>query len=145
MPFLLRLRSPPSDLLNLTYSSGGRRTHPAVSRSRMSGKAPQALTYNKTLVCADAVNAEVLLRLARNELLKRAQAVNRHVTALVDEEWRYTIRQTKSGDYNVQVFYSACPAMCENQNSNVPVDPRKPVALSHVRNIPGLMRVVHSE
>lgn len=145
------------------------------------------MTYSRTLVCADAVNAEVLLRLARNELLERAQRANRHVTALVDEEyvylfresiehqdndkrdhpsrWRYTIRQTKSGDYNVEVrsaapqtrpfkliihlsdevFYSACPAQCESQNSDVPVDPRKPVALSLVTNIPGLMRVVHSE
>jgi len=147
MHFLLRLRSPPSDLLSLTCTSGALRTHSSLSKSGTTiiTKAPQAFTYNKTLVCADAVNAEVLLRLARNELLKRAQEVNRHVTALVDEEWRYTIRQTKSGDYNVQVFYSACPAMCESQNSNVPVDPRKPVALSHVTNIPGLMRVVQSE
>jgi len=108
-------------------------------------KASQALTYDKTLVCADAVNAEVLLRLARNELLERAQQTNRYVTALVDEEWRYAIRQTKNGDYNVQMFYSACPAHCDGQNSNMAVDPRKPVALSHITNIPGLMRVVHSE
>jgi len=100
------------------------------------------LIYNQALVCEDAVNAEVLLRIARNELLERAQQTDRRVTALVDEEWRYTIRQTKNGDYNVQVFYSACPAQCE---SNETVDPRKPVALSHVTNIPGLMRVVHSE
>ncbi len=85
--------------------------------------------------------------------------------------WRYTIRQTKSGDYNVQVrsplpsasdsgflirwlanidlfdkvFYSACPARCEGQDLNVAADPRKPVALSHVTNIPGLMRVVDTE
>ena len=45
----------------------------------------------------------------------------------------------------IKVFYSACPAQCESQNSNETVDPRKPVALSHVTNIPGLMRVVHSE
>ncbi|KAI0002588.1 hypothetical protein BJV74DRAFT_793920 [Russula compacta] len=114
-------------------------------RKSQINKAPQSMTYTKTLVCADAVNAEVLLRLARNELLERAQRANRHVTALVDEEWRYSIRQTKSGDYNVEVFYSAYPAQCESQNSDVLVDPRKPVALSHVTNIPGLMRVVHSE
>ena len=74
-------------------------------------------------MCADAVNAEVLLRFARNELFERAQQTNRHFTALVDEEyvfhlfrpwsnaheanmiayrWQYTIRQTKGGDYNVQ-------------------------------------------
>ena len=127
MPFLLRLRSPPSDLLSLTCTSGGPRTHSVLNKCQMD-KAPQALTYNRALVCADAVNAEVLLRLARNELLERAQQTNRQVTALVDEEyvsfctfwrvgvrarkandkprssrWRYTIRQTKSGDYNVQV------------------------------------------
>lgn len=50
-------------------------------------KASQALTYNQTLVCEDAVNAEVLLRLARNELLERAQQADRRVTALVDEEY----------------------------------------------------------
>ena len=38
-------------------------------------------------MCADAVNAEVLLRFARNELFERAQTGNRHVTALVDEEY----------------------------------------------------------
>jgi hypothetical protein len=38
-------------------------------------------------VCEDAVNAEVLLRLARNELLERAQQTDRRVTALVDEEF----------------------------------------------------------
>jgi hypothetical protein len=38
-------------------------------------------------VCEDAVNAEVLLRLARNELLERAQQADRRVTALVDEEY----------------------------------------------------------
>ena len=38
-------------------------------------------------MCADAVNAEVLLRFARNELFERAQTANRHVTALVDEEY----------------------------------------------------------
>jgi len=103
------------------------------------------VTYNQTLVCEDAVNAEVLLRLARNELLESAQQTDRRVTALVDEEWRYTIQQTKNGDYSVQVFYAACPAQCESQDSNGTVDPRKPVALSHVTNIPGLMRVVHRE
>ncbi|KAH9994697.1 hypothetical protein BJV77DRAFT_1066682 [Russula vinacea] len=144
MPFLLRLRSPSSDLVNMTCTSGGPRTHAVLSKCPIN-KAPQPLTYNQTLVCEDAVNAEVLLRLARNELLERAQQADRRVTALVDEEWRYTIRQTKNGDYNVQVFYSACPAQCENQNSNETVDPRKPVALSHVTNVPGLMRVVHSE
>ncbi len=85
MPFLLRLRSPPSDLLSLTCTSGGPRTHSALNKCRID-KASQALTYNKALVCADAVNAEVLLRLARNELLERAQQANRQVTALVDEE-----------------------------------------------------------
>lgn len=147
MPFLLRLRSPPSDLLNVTYTSGRPRTHAVLNRPPISvNKASsQALVYNQTLVCEDAVNAEVLLRLARNELLERAQQTDRRVTALVDEEWRYTIRQSKNGDYNVQVFYSACPAHCESQNSSETVDPRKPVALSHVTNIPGLMRVVHSE
>jgi hypothetical protein len=38
-------------------------------------------------VCEDAVNAEILLRLARNELLERAQQTDRRVTALVDEEF----------------------------------------------------------
>jgi hypothetical protein len=38
-------------------------------------------------MCADGVNAEVLLRFARNELFERAQQANRHVTALVDEEY----------------------------------------------------------
>ncbi|KAF8504414.1 hypothetical protein F5888DRAFT_1799117 [Russula emetica] len=146
MPFLLRLRSQPSDLLNITCTSGGPRTHAVFNRTPISiNKSSQTLVYNHTLVCEDAVNAEVLLRLARNELLERAQQTDRRVTALVDEEWRYTIRQTKNGDYNVQVFYSACPAHCESHNSNETVDPRKPVALSHVTNIPGLMRVVHSE
>jgi hypothetical protein len=144
MPFLLRLRAPSSDLVNMTCTSGGPRTHAVLSKSPIN-KAPQALTYNQTLVCEDAVNAEVLLRLARNDLLERAQQADRRVTALVDEEWRYTIRQTKNGDYNVQVFYSACPAQCESENSNETVDPRKPVALSHVTNVPGLMRVVQSE
>ncbi|KAI0295752.1 hypothetical protein BC826DRAFT_968335 [Russula brevipes] len=138
--FLLRLRSPPSaDALSMTCSSGARRTHAVLSKSpRTVKKAAQPLTYSRTLVCADAVNAEVLLRLARNELLDRAQQASRHFTALVDEEWRYSIRQTKSGDYTVEVFYSACPAQCGG-------DPRKPIALSHVTNLPGLMRVVHSE
>lgn len=123
MPFLLRLRSPPSDLLNMTCTSGGPRTHAVISKCTISNKASQALTYDQTLVCEDAVNAEVLLRFARNELLERAQQTDRRVTALVDEEyalsspshalmkwtnaeitrWRYTIRQTKNGDYNVQV------------------------------------------
>jgi hypothetical protein len=86
VPLLLRLRSPP-DLFNLSCSSGGPRTH-AVLRAPSSSyyKLPQTLTYSKTLVCADAVNAEVLLRLARNDILDRAQQANRHVTALVDEE-----------------------------------------------------------
>jgi hypothetical protein len=128
MPFLLRLRSPPTDLMTMTCTSGGPRTHAVLSKCQID-KASQALTYNKMILCADAVNAEVLLRLARNELLERAQEANRQVTALVDEEyvsllirsfsqsaqhervndklgsprWRYTIRQNKSGDYNVQV------------------------------------------
>lgn len=85
MPFLLRLRSPPSDLLNMTCTSGGPRTHSVLNRAQIS-KASQTVTYNETLVCEDAVNAEVLLRLARNELLERAQQTDRRVTALVDEE-----------------------------------------------------------
>jgi len=92
-------------------------------------------------MCADGVNAEVLLRFARNELFERAQQANRHVTALVDEEWQYTVRQTKGGDYNVQVSYTACPAQCKNMKA----DPRKPIALSLVTNIPGLMRIIQSE
>jgi hypothetical protein len=71
--------------LSLTCTSGGPRTHSTLSKSQID-KSSQALTYNKALVCADAVNAEVLLRLARNELLERAQQTNRQVTALVDEE-----------------------------------------------------------
>jgi hypothetical protein len=114
----------------MTCTSGGPRTHAVLSKCQID-RASQPLTYNKTIVCVDAVNAEVLLRLARNELLERAQEANRQVTALVDEEyvsllnsllfgqsaphekriddklgsprWRYTIRQSKSGDYNVQV------------------------------------------
>jgi len=50
-------------------------------------KASQVLTYNRALVCTDTVNAKVLLRLAQNELLERAQQTNRQVTALVDEEY----------------------------------------------------------
>ncbi len=88
MPFLLRLRSPPSDLLNMTCSSGGPRTHTVLNKPPINiNKAPLALVYNQTLVCEDAVNAEVLLRLARNELLERAQQTDRRVTALVDEEY----------------------------------------------------------
>ena len=86
MPFLLRLRSPPSDLLNITCTSGEPRTHSVLNRAPIS-KAPQAVTYNQTLVCEDGVNAEVLLRLARNELFERAQQTDRRVTALVDEEY----------------------------------------------------------
>jgi hypothetical protein len=86
--FLLRLRSPPSaDALSVTCTSGARRTHAVLSKSRTVKKAAQPLTYSRTLVCADAVNAEVLLRLARNELLDRAQQASRHFTALVDEEY----------------------------------------------------------
>jgi len=92
-------------------------------------------------MCADAVNADVLLRFARNELFERAQQANRQFTALVDEEWQYTVRQTKGGDYNVQVSYSACPAQCKN----IKADPHKPIALSLVTNIPGLMRIIQSE
>jgi hypothetical protein len=89
MPFLLRLRSPPSDLVNITCTSGEPRTHAVLNRPPISiNKASsQALVYNQTLVCEDAVNAEVLLRLARNELLERAQQTDRRVTALVDEEY----------------------------------------------------------
>jgi hypothetical protein len=90
-------------------------------------------------MCADGVNAQVLLRFARNEIFERAQLANRHVTALVDEEWQYTVRQAKSGDYTVQLSYSACPAQC------VTADPRRPIALSHVTNIPGLMRIIETE
>jgi hypothetical protein len=87
--FLLRLRSPPSaDAFSVTCTSGARRTHAVLSKSRAAvKKAAQPLTYSRTLVCADAVNAEVLLRLARNELLDRAQQASRHFTALVDEEY----------------------------------------------------------
>ena len=69
----------------MTCTSGGPRTHSVLSRAPIS-KASQTVTYNETLVCEDAVNAEVLLRLARNELLERAQQTDRRVTALVDEE-----------------------------------------------------------
>lgn len=86
MPFLVRLRSPRSDLLSLSCTSGAPRTHPVLRRSQMY-KASQSLTYSRTLVCVDAVNADVLLRFARNELFERAQQANRHVTALVDEEY----------------------------------------------------------
>ena len=86
MPFLLRLRSPPSDLLSQTCTSGGPRTHSVLSKCQID-RASQTLSYNKALVCADGVNAEVLLRLARNELLERAQQASRQVTALVDEEY----------------------------------------------------------
>lgn len=140
------------------------------------------MTYDQTLVCEDAVNAEVLLRLARNELLESAQQTDRRVTALVDEEYVLPIvssfkeisRRSLGGgilfdklktviimcrcvagltepdcrpiiDLFDQVFYAACPAQCESQDENETVDPRKPVALSHVTNIPGLMRVVHRE
>ncbi|KAI0254643.1 hypothetical protein BJV78DRAFT_1280197 [Lactifluus subvellereus] len=106
VPLLLRFLSPPSDLFHLSCSSGDPRTHAAVSRS-LSHKLPLTLTYTKTFVCADAVNAEVLLRFARIDLFERAQQANRHVTALVDEEWRYDIRQTKNGDYNVQARSAA--------------------------------------
>ncbi|KAI0266533.1 hypothetical protein BC834DRAFT_969545 [Gloeopeniophorella convolvens] len=138
VPFLMRLRSPPASLLSVSCSSGAPRTH-AVLRQCAQTRAPHALAHTKRFVCADAVNAEMLLRFTRNELLLRAQRVNRAVTALVDEEWSYTIQQTKGGDYHVQVSYSACPAQCEN------ADPRKPVALNHATNIPGLMRIISSE
>ncbi|KAN0130143.1 hypothetical protein V8E53_012088 [Lactarius tabidus] len=148
MPFLVRLRSPRSDLLSLSCTSGSPHTHAILRRSQLH-KAAQPVTYSRTLMCADGVNAEVLLRFARNELFERAQQANRHVTALVDEEWQYTVRQTKGGDYNVQarvptissVSYTACPAQCKNMKA----DPRKPVALSLVTNIPGLMRIIQSE
>jgi hypothetical protein len=73
----------------MTYTSGGPRTHAVLNKPPISiNKASsQACVYNKTLVCEDAVNAEVLLRLARNELLERAQQTDRRVTALVDEEF----------------------------------------------------------
>ncbi len=88
MSFLQRLRSPPSDLVNIACASGGPRTHTVLNKPPVNiNKAPQALIYNQTLVCEDGVNAEVLLRLARNELLERAQQTDRRVTALVDEEY----------------------------------------------------------
>ena len=93
MPFLVRLRSPRSDLFSLSCTSGAPHTHAVLRRSQLH-KASQPLTYSRTLVCADAVNAEVLLRFARNELFERAQMANRHVTALVDEE--YVFRFTPS-------------------------------------------------
>ena len=86
MSFLVRLRSPRSDQMSLSCTSGAPRTHVVLSRAQLH-KAPQPLTYSRTLVCADGVNAEVLLRFARNELFERAQQANRHVTALVDEEY----------------------------------------------------------
>jgi hypothetical protein len=74
----------------MTCTSGGSRTHAVLNRPPPPAgginKASQALIYNQTLVCEDAVNAEVLLRLARNELLERAQQTDRRVIALVDEE-----------------------------------------------------------
>jgi hypothetical protein len=73
----------------MTCTSGGPRTHAVLNRSPIgiNKASSQALIYNQTLVCEDAVNAEVLLRLARNELLERAQQTDRRVTALVDEEF----------------------------------------------------------
>jgi hypothetical protein len=73
----------------MTCTSGGPRTHAVFNRPPISiNKASsQALVYNQSLVCEDAVNAEVLLRLARNELLERAQQTDRRVTALVEEEY----------------------------------------------------------
>lgn len=115
MPFLLRLRSPPSDLLSLTCTSGGPRTHSALSKSQID-KLAQALTYNKALVCADAVNAEVLLRLARNELLERAQQTNRQVTALVEEEYVslflfsfFSFSESAMNDERLTINSSVCP------------------------------------
>ncbi len=111
MPFLVRLRSPRSDSLSLSCTSGVPRTHTALCKNQLH-KATQPLTYSRTLVCADAVNAEVLLRFARNELLERAQLANRHVTALVDEEYvfacsvRGSIR-TKPILSQVAVYHSA--------------------------------------
>ena len=86
MPFLVRLRSPRSDLLSLSCTSGAPRTHAVLNRAQFH-KAPQPLTYSRTLACTDGVNAELLLRFARNELFERAQQANRHVSALVDEEY----------------------------------------------------------
>jgi hypothetical protein len=86
VPLLLRLRPSPSDIFTLSCSSGDPRTHVALITASYQ-KFPHTLICTKTLLCADGVNAEVLLRLARHELFERAQQANRHFTALVDEEY----------------------------------------------------------
>ena len=125
VPLLLRLRPPNHDLFHLSCNSDGPHTDAALAGSLFQ-RFPHTLTYTRTFVCADGVNAEVLLRFARIDLFERAQRADRHVTALVDEEyglplffisrpvrkltkynwsrsrWRYDIRQGKNGDYNIQ-------------------------------------------
>lgn len=55
-------------------------------------------------MCADAVNAEVLLRFARNELFERAQQANRQFTALVDEEYVFHLLRPWSDAHEVNMI-----------------------------------------
>ncbi|KAL1744443.1 hypothetical protein HDZ31DRAFT_38718 [Schizophyllum fasciatum] len=88
-------------------------------------------------VCTGGVNAAVLLRAARTQLMQTAELLG--ANALVDEHWEVSIacpKNKRTGSYRVVVTYSA------NATRSSARDPRKPVALEHAQGIDGLMTIV---
>ncbi|KAL1715943.1 hypothetical protein EV715DRAFT_255542 [Schizophyllum commune] len=95
------------------------------------------LQQHDEYVCMGGVNAAVLLRATRTQLMQTAELLG--ANALVDEHWEVTItcpKNKRTGSYRVVVTYTA------NATRSSARDPRKPVALEQAKGVDGLMTIV---
>ncbi|KIM70621.1 hypothetical protein SCLCIDRAFT_100849 [Scleroderma citrinum Foug A] len=124
----------------LDFCSGDPQTHPCLFGEGTTPRNRVSLVHSDLFTCKGAVDVPKLLRASRASLLEKAEYLGGNI--LVEESWGCTIRMPKvarQGSYRVRVRYCAFAS-----RSSRP-DPQKPVALDKVRNVPGLMTILHRE
>ncbi|PFH49562.1 hypothetical protein AMATHDRAFT_147417 [Amanita thiersii Skay4041] len=130
-------RSPRFKSHHMESSSGeAPLSHPGIAQASCEHRVP--LKRLDVYMCQGGVNVATLLRATRGDLVE--EAVERGLSALVDEQWTCIISgprsRSKPPTYRVQIVYKANATRSKLQ------DPLKPVAMERTQNVPGLMTIL---
>ncbi|TRM64084.1 hypothetical protein BD626DRAFT_401410 [Schizophyllum amplum] len=121
----------------VTSSSGEKPSSHASIEENMTTTKRVPLQRKDEYICMGGVNATVLLRATRTQLMETAELLGANV--LVDEHWEVIIncpKNTRTGSYKVVVTYSASATRSSAR------DPRKPIAMDLAKGVEGLMTIL---
>jgi len=136
---LIRIRRVSQKSTDVECSSGPElQTHPGISEGSRSPR-KECLERKDVYECSGAVVTSHLLRATRTALVKKAEDLG--ANALVDEQWKCSIRGPNHGVYRAEVQYKASATMSSNP------DPHRPVSLDRATQVPvdGLMTIIRRQ